>query len=79
MPARLAPEPGIECGLGQRQVALARRRVLRREPLEGLDLGKRRLAIVDFAIDLRKIRMGGSAPSPFDGLRRATDPTLAEQ
>ena len=79
MAARLAPEPGIERGLGQRQVAFARRRVLCRESLDGLDPRKRRFATVDFSTDLRKIGMGGSAPSAFDGLRRATGPTLAEQ
>jgi hypothetical protein len=76
MATRFAPELGVERRFGECQVAFARPRVLRREPLEGLDSGEWRLAPVDLRIDLRKVGMGCGAPSAVDGLCRAPDPSL---
>ena len=58
MATRFAPEVGNERGLGERQVAFARRRVLRRELLKGLDQGERGLAIVNRAINPGEVGMG---------------------
>ena len=60
-------------------MAFARRRVLCSKPLEGLNPGKRRLALMDRAINPDKVGMGCSAPGAIDGLRRSPGTLLLQQ